>query len=125
MKKTFLITCALVFALTASYVSADMGGEKGQEEHGMMGEGMMPVMGQGILMQDMMHMMMDMMKMQKKMLKGVTPAEKKEMMTDMDKMMDRMERMMSDMRGMMMKEMTGPAPAEPKNEATKTDQHKH
>jgi len=42
--------------------------------------------------------MTDIMKMQKKIISGINPSEKKEMLKELDKMMDRMDRMMSDMR---------------------------
>lgn len=86
-------------------------------------------------------MMMDMMDMQKKMMKGMNPADRKEMMREIDRMRDRMGKMMSDMRGMMMKGMMGPAPVEPgkeesgkeepkkdapaKEETPQSDPHKH
>ncbi|HBR22245.1 MAG TPA: hypothetical protein DD713_06730, partial [Nitrospiraceae bacterium] len=46
-------------------------------------------------------MMMEMMKIQQKMMKGVKPTEKKEMMMEMDKMMEKMNKMMSMHMGMM------------------------
>lgn len=86
-------------------------------------------------------MMMDMMDMQKKTMKGMNPADRKEMMMEIDRMRDRMGKMMSDMRDMMMKGMMGPAPVEPgkeesgkeepkkdapaKEEAPQSDPHKH
>jgi hypothetical protein len=108
----------------------------------MQGQGMMQMcpkmgqmMGHGMMARDMMQMMMDMMKVQQKMIRGISPVEKKEMMKETDKMMERMERMMSDMRGMMMHGMMEqPAPAsskEPESKETekettpKADPHKH
>jgi hypothetical protein len=74
----------------------------------MQGQGMMQggqqmpmmqhMMGQNLLAKDMMYMMTDIMKMQKKIISGINPSEKKEMLKELDKMMDRMDRMMSDMR---------------------------
>lgn len=66
-------------------------------------------------------MMMDMMSMQKKMMKGMNPADRKEMMMEIDRMRDRMGKMMSDMRGMMMKGMMEPASVEPGKEEPKKD----
>ena len=113
----------------------------------MQGQGMMQggqqmpmmqhMMGQNLLAKDMMYMMTDIMKMQKKIISGVNPSEKKEMLKELDKMMDRMDRMMSDMRcsckmmGGMME-----LPAEPAKEVQekeepmqkgvpKTDPHGH
>jgi hypothetical protein len=59
---------------------------------------MQHMMEQNLLAKDMMYMMTDIMKMQKKIMSGVNPSEKKEMLKELDKMMDRMDRMMSDMR---------------------------
>src|SRR4030043_2404237 len=74
----------------------------------MQGQGMMqggpqmPMMqhmrGQHLLAKDMTYMMTDIMKMQKKIISGVNPSEKKEMLKELDKMMDKMDRMMSEMR---------------------------
>lgn len=109
----------------------------GQQMQGMMQ--MCPRMGQmlghGMMVRDMMQMMMDMIKMQQKMIRGLSPVEKKEMIKDADKMLERMEKMMSDMRGMVMHGMMEqPAPAsskEPESKETeketapKADPHKH
>ena len=54
----------------------------------------MPMTGQ---MKEMMMSMIDMMKMQQKILKGVKPGEKKAMLTQMDKKMEKMEMMMAYM----------------------------
>ena len=60
----------------------------------MMGDQPMPMK---TPMSGMMHSMIDMMKMQQKMLKGLTAAEKKAMVIEMDKKIERMEKMMADM----------------------------
>ena len=113
----------------------------------MQGQGMMQggqqmpmmqhMMGQNLLAKDMMYMMTDIMKMQKKIISGVNPSEKKEMLKELDKMMDRMDRMMSDMRcsckmmGGMMELPAEPAKEvqekeEPmQKEVPKTDPHGH
>ncbi|GAB4411911.1 MAG: hypothetical protein OHK0032_07880 [Thermodesulfovibrionales bacterium] len=71
----------------------------------MMSGGMMPMMkqmmGHGMMMQDMMKMMMDMMKIQEKIMMGVKPSEKKQMMKDMAQMKEKMQKMMSMRMGMM------------------------
>jgi hypothetical protein len=81
----------------------------GQQMQGMMQ--MCPRMGQmlghGMMVRDVMQMMMDMIKMQQKMIRGLSPVEKKEMIKDADKMLERMEKMMSEMRGMVMHGMIG------------------
>jgi hypothetical protein len=100
---------------------------------------MQHMMGQNLLAKDMMYMMTDIMKMQKKIISGVNPSEKKEMLKELDKMMDRMDRMMSDMRcsckmmgGGMMELSAEPAKeVQEKEEKTiqkevpKTDPHGH
>ena len=98
---------------------------------------MQQMMGQNLLAKDMMYMMTDIMKMQKKIISGVNPSEKKEMLKELDKMMDRMDRMMSDMRcsckmmGGMMELPAEPAKEvqekeEPiQKEVPKTDPHGH
>jgi hypothetical protein len=48
-----------------------------------------------------------MLKMQQKMIRGLSPVEKKEMTAEIDKMMEKMEKMTSDTRGMMMQGMGG------------------
>ena len=113
----------------------------------MQGQGMMQggpqmpmmqhMMGQNLLAKDMIYMMTDIMKMQKKIISGVNPSEKKEMLKELDKMMDKMDRVMSDMRCSckMMGGMMEP-PAEPAKEVQekeepmqkgvpKTDPHGH
>lgn len=93
---------ALAVLLVFSIQGYAQTGEK-KAETGMMGDSMMQMcmpmmkqmMGQGMMTTDMMRMMMDMMKMQKKMMAGMSPAEKKAMMTEMDKMMGKVEMMMS------------------------------
>jgi hypothetical protein len=90
------------------------------------------MMGHGMMARDMMQMMTDMIRMQQKIIRGLSPVEKKEMMKDTDRMLDKMEKMMSDMRGMMMHGMMDqPAPAretEPAEEKPKENvsaPHKH
>jgi hypothetical protein len=117
-----------------------MSGQRGQMMRGMMGDGMMSMcrqmmMGHGMTMHDMMYMMMDMMKMQKKILRGVKPDEKKELIDEIDKMMEKMEKMMSESRAMMRGGMMHMMHSEPKNgeqkketplkEAPKSEPHKH
>jgi hypothetical protein len=108
MKRLILIVGILfAFSLSAYAQMGVMGGQQSQMGQGMMmGEGqqmpmMKQMMGQGMMMQDMMQMMMDIMKMQQKIMKGMKSAEKKEMMREMDKMIEKMEKMMSMRQGMM------------------------
>jgi hypothetical protein len=68
-----------------------------------MGQGM----GHGMMAREMMQMMTDMLKMQQKMIRGLSPVEKKEMTAEIDKMMEKLDKMMSDTRGMMMHGMGG------------------
>lgn len=90
----------------------------GQQMQGMMQmcPRMCPRMGQmtghGMVARDMMQMMTDVIKIQQKMIRGLSPIEKKEMMKDTEKMLEKVEKMMSDMRGMMMRGMMEP-PAPP------------
>jgi hypothetical protein len=123
MKKFMLVvmSCFFVVALTGRYGFAQTdSGMKGEQKEKMkqqgmkMDEGMMnrmmekcqPMMKQMIgdcmMKQDMMQMMMDMMNMQEKMMKGPKAAEKKQMMKDMAQMKEKMQNMMS-----MPMEMTG------------------
>lgn len=93
------------------------------------------MMGHGMVARDLMQLMTDVVKMQQKIIRGLSPVEKKEMTKETDKMLERIEKMMSDMRGMMMHGMMEPpAPApskepeskETEKEATpKADPHKH
>jgi hypothetical protein len=93
------------------------------------------MMGHGMMARDMMQMMTDVIRMQQKIIRGLSPVEKKETMKDTERMLDRMEKMMSDMRGMMMHGMMEqPAPAPSKEPASKetekealpkADPHKH
>lgn len=148
--KQILLAVLISFALIAT-ANAQMPQKKdqmqGKMDHGtMIGEGqqmkmcpcpmmkqkigegqpmMRHMMGQGMMMRDMMHMMRDMMKMQKRMLSEMTPAERKEMMKEMDRMMDRMDRMMSDMMGMMMKGVVEPAPPEKEEAPAPAQPHRH
>jgi hypothetical protein len=82
----------------------------GEQMQGMMQ--MCPKMGQmtghGMIARDMMQMMTDVIRMQQKMIRGLSPVEKKEMMKETDKMLEKLEKMMSDMRGMMMRGMMEP-----------------
>lgn len=128
--KRLAIVFAVLFVFSVS-AYAQMGEgmkpeQKGPMGQGMMGgEGKMPMMpmcqemmkqqmGEGQQMpmmpmceqmmkerKAMIQMMMEMMQMQKKMMKGVKPAEKKEMMMEMDKMHETMGKMMSKRIGMM------------------------
>jgi len=69
------------------------------------------MMGHGMMARDMMQMMTDVIKAQQKIIRGLSPVEKQEMMKEMDKMLEKIEKMMSDMRGMMMHGMISqPAP---------------
>lgn len=67
---------------------------------------MMQTMGQGMMAQDMMQMMMNMISMQEKMMMGVKASEKKKMMKDLKDMKEKMQKMMS-MRSSMMGGMMG------------------
>jgi len=68
---------------------------------------MMQTMGQGMMMQNMMQMMMDMMNMQEKMMMGAKHAEKKKMMKEMAQMKENMQKMMSMCKGMTVGGMMG------------------
>ncbi len=93
------------------------------------------MMGHGMMARDMMQIMTDMIGMQQKMIRGLSPVEKKEMMKDAEKMIEKLEKMMTDMRGMMMHGMMEqPSPATSKEAdsdetekeaAPGTDPHKH
>lgn len=83
----------------------------------------------------MMQMMTDMMKIQQKMMRGLSPVEKKEIAKELETMIRNMDKMMSEMRGMMTGGMIAP-PEElkkeeyekgesPKTEGTKKDPHGH
>ena len=142
MKRILIVgVCVLALAFAVASSSAETGGSMMVQQKGEMKQGgmstddsvMKQMMGQGMMMRDMMDMMMDMMKMQKKMMQGMKPAEKKEMMMDMDKMMARMDKMMSDMRLMMMQKCMQPSSGEKGKEEQKKEapaapeghQHKH
>jgi len=110
MRRLAIVFAVLFVFSVSAYAQTGEGTaleDKGQMEPGMKG-GMMQMcpmmmnhmMGQGMMTQEMMHMMMDMMKMQQKMMRGMKPQEKKQMMMDMDKMMERMDKMTGGM-GMM------------------------
>ncbi len=139
MKKVMAVLALLLLSSIAAH--AETGGGMMGEQKGQAGPGMMPckqehmpmmkqMMGHGMMMQDMMQMMADMMKMQQKIIQGVKPAEKKEMMKEMSQMMEKMDKMMAGMKGMMsqgmmMQEMTGSAAtAEPKKEEEKSGPQK-
>lgn len=108
------------------------GGQQMMQMCHMMGRG---IMGHGMMARDMMQIMTDMIKMQQKIIRGLSPVEKSEMVKDADKMLERLDKMMSDMRGMMMHgmmEQPSPPPfMEPEEKVTekeftpKTDPHKH
>jgi hypothetical protein len=108
MKKATVVLALLLLSSIAAHAQTGggmMGEQKGQDK-GMTGEGqqmpmMKHMMGHGMMMQDMMQMMADMMKMQQKIIQGVKPAEKKEMMKELSQMMEKMDKMMADMKGMM------------------------
>lgn len=135
--KRLIIVLVILFVFSIS-VNAQMGGAMVGEQKaeirqpGMpMGEGMrMPMMsmmqmcqhmmGQHIMMRDMMHMMMDMMKMQQRMIRGIGPVERKEMLKEMDRMMERLDRMMSETRCMMRGMPGGMVHGEPKKEEQKS-----
>ncbi|MBM4135605.1 MAG: hypothetical protein FJ241_02115 [Nitrospira sp.] len=155
MKKfTIALMIILVFCVSAqAQVSGGtMGEQKGEMKPQcmMMGEGMsmMPtmhmcqhmMMGQNMMMRDTMQMMIDIVKMQQRIIRGIRHPEKRELMMEMGKMIDKMDKMMSEMRGMTMKGMVEPPPPppplEPKKEepkkdspaqleAPKSDPHKH
>lgn len=61
---------------------------------------MKQMMGERVMKQDMMQMMMGMMDMQEKMMKGMKPEEKKKMMKDISQMKEKMQKMMSMHMGM-------------------------
>lgn len=93
---TLLFLC--VFSISAY---AHMGGTIAEQKEEMGQHGMMPMMhmcmpmmqqmmGHGIMMENMMHMMQGMMRMQQRMMKGMKSPERKEMMMEMEKMMDTM-----------------------------------
>ncbi len=81
------------------------------------------MMGHGMMARDMMQMMTDVIKTQQKIIRGLSPVEKKEMMKETDKMLEQIEKMMSDMRGMMMHGMIS-QPAPPPVKQTEPAQEK-
>jgi len=86
------------------------------------------MMGRGMMMQEMMHMMKDMMRIQERMMMGATDEDKKMIRQELNRMTERMNKMMTDMqgmmKGMMMQQQQQPEP--PKGEAPKKPQeHKH
>lgn len=148
--KRFIVILGVLLVFGSSASAQIDGGQQGHMGHDMMGDKMMSMcrqmmgesmpmmrhmMGHGMAMQDTMHMMMDILKMQRKMLRGMGEAEKKEAMKDIEKMMERLEKMMSEMRGMMRGGMMHMMPAEPKKgeqkenppvkESPKAEPHKH
>jgi hypothetical protein len=127
MKKAIVVLAVLFLSSVSAQAQTGgmMHGHEGQAGHGMMGGEQMPMMEHmkthGMMMQDMMQMMTDIMKMQKRIVAGVKPAEKKEMLNELTGMMGRMEKMMSEMKGMMSQGMMqgmmgGMASAETKKE---------
>jgi hypothetical protein len=106
MKKLTLVF-ALSFVLCASaYAQTDSGmadAQGGKQQGMMMDEGMMSMMdrmmGQGMVMGEIMRMMKGMMDMQEKTIMGVNPDDKKQMLMDMSRMKETMESMMSAMMG--------------------------
>lgn len=122
MKKLMVVLIVLVvFTIPAKTPAADMPcgmvmeEQKGDMKHqGMPCEGtmqMMPMMqrcqqtmlGQSMAMRDMMQVMLDMIRIERKILKGTSMDEKKEILTELDTMKDKLEKMISEMRGVMMK----------------------
>jgi len=117
MKKLVIVLMMLLISVVSAQAQMDSGmkGEqKEQDSPGMkMDEEMMkqmmekcrPMMkqrmGDGMMKQEMMQMMMEMMNMQEKMIKGPKAAEKKQMMKDMAQMKEKMQKMMSMHMGMM------------------------
>ncbi len=145
MKRLIVILAVLfIFSIPAyAQMGSGMMGQKEEMRHGMMGEGhqipmrqmcmqhMQHMMGHGMMVRDMQQIIIDMMKVQKKIIGGMKPSEKNEMLREMDRMMDRMEKIMSDMRGMTMKGMMAPSPIQlkkddqTKEEAPESPPHKH
>jgi hypothetical protein len=152
MRRLIIVIALFVFSLPvyAETAAVTQPEQKHEMKHqcGMMGEGMkmqgMPMMpmcqqmmGQGIIMRDMMHLMMDIMKTQQRIIRGIRHDDKRDIIAELDKMMERMDKMMSDSRCPMMKGTMEPnpspaaAPAEPKKDApakeepAKSDPHKH
>ena len=132
MKKIIVLLIMLCVCSAIAYAQmspATMGEQKGMMcQQGMMmgegkqmptmncpkmqqGQGMMQycpqMMGQGMMMKDIMQMMMDMMKMQEKLLKGVKGHEKQQAMKDMTQMKEKIQNMMSMCKCMMMGGMMG------------------
>jgi len=153
MKKILLMVAALTFL--ASGADADMHKAKepptskdkpmmGQmmcqemmkgKDMPMMGQ-MMGMMGQGMMMQNMMKTTQDIARIQDRIIAGMTEEEKKTARQELKALMERMDKMMMEMPGMMMKGMMGgqqpeapkdaPKTEEPKKEeAAKPQEHKH
>ncbi len=82
------------------------------------------MMGHGMMARDLMQMMADVVKMQQKMIRGLSPVEKREMQKETDRMLDRIEKMMSEMRWMMLRGATGqpPSPAAAPTESPTEEQ---
>jgi len=155
--KRFVIVCICIlisFSLTYAQTKGDAPGEQKTEETQsgqgrqmpmmdcpkMKGEHQMmcPMMGQGhmmggpgMAMRDMQYMILNILKNQQKMIRGLSAAEKKELIKETDKMMDRMEKMMFE-KGMMGHTAPAESPgpemqSEPsqKGEPAKADPHGH
>jgi hypothetical protein len=116
-------------------------GMMGGMKCGMMGDGqgmqmgmMQGMMGHGMKMQEMLHMMKDMMKIQQRMLTKISDSERKQMAQELSRMLERVDKMLTDMQSMPMKGMMGMPPAESakpkaepkkKDDAQKSSPHKH
>lgn len=154
MKRLIIVLVSLLAFSISAYAQMDEGmkpEQKGQMGQGMMGsEGKMSMMHmcQEMMKQkmgeeqmpmcpmcmqmmkghkEMMKMMMEMLKMQRKLLMGVEQEEKKELMNNLDRMIERMEKMMSDMEGMMgdMMKMDSRQKEGPEKKSPEIHQHKH
>ncbi len=119
MKKA-IVVLAIVF-LSSMAAQAQTGGGMTGEQKGQAGPGMMPceqehmpmmkhMMGHGMMMQDMMQTMKKMIEVQQKIVEGVKPAEKKELVKELSGMQEKMDKMIADMKGMMAQGMMGGAP---------------
>ncbi len=131
MKKKTIVAFAMLF-LSSITAHAQTGGMMG-EQKGQAGPGTMPceqehmpmmknMMGHGMMMQDMMQTMKKMIEVQQKIVEGVKPAEKKQLVKELSGMQEKMDKMMADMMGMMSQGMMmqgmmgGSASAEPTKE---------
>lgn len=138
--KRLMIVLAVLFVFSASaYAQMGMtGGATSGEQKGemkpcgmmMSEEQQMPMcqqmmMGQNMMMKDMMQMMTEMLKIQQKMMRGLSPLEKKEIAKELETMIRNMDKMMSEMRGMVMQGVKVPAAMEPKKDEEKKDAPTH